>query len=148
MRSINKSSVAVAVAVAVSSVARLRAASATSRAASTLIGRDPADRDEQLRQQDLLQLQTPPPSRPDTAGVTAAVPSRGLAGGRARRMLTAVALVAGLCGGAMAIDTATALSAVSAGPVCEGYNQSNPPYPLCTVAPYTTHNYQNESSSS
>ena len=89
--------------------------------------------------------------RRDTASVAAAVPTRGLAGGRARRMLTAVALVAGLCGGAMAIDTPLATaSAVNAGPLCEGYlAQGNPSgYPLCTAAPYTTHNYQNESSHS
>ncbi|MGO9793946.1 MAG: CHAP domain-containing protein [Solirubrobacteraceae bacterium] len=49
--------------------------------------------------------------------------------------------MAGLYGGAMAIDTPTALSSVSAGPLCEGYS-------ACSVAPYTTHNYQNELSNS
>jgi surface antigen len=57
------------------------------------------------------------------------------AGDRARRMLTAGALVAGLCGGAMAIGVPTA-SAASAGPVCDGFSG-------CSVAPYTTHNYKN-----
>ncbi len=112
MRPINDSSFAVAV----SSVARLRAASGTRRAAGTLIGSDPADRAEQLRERDVLQVPTTRPSRPDPAGVAAAVPTRGLAGGRARRVLTAVALVAGLCGGATVIDTPMA-SAASAGSV-------------------------------
>ncbi len=117
-----------------------------------------------LREQDLLQLRTPHPSRPDTAGVTAAVPMGGLAGGRARRMLTAVALVAGLCG-AMAIDTPLASAAYTAsvtgarparnftidtptpGPVCEGFRASaTQPVPGCNVAPYTTYNYKNEMS--
>jgi surface antigen len=62
------------------------------------------------------------------------------AGARIRRALTAVALVAGCCGGAMAIDTPMA-SAASAGPLCEGYS-------ACGVAPYTTHNYQHETSTS
>ena len=60
------------------------------------------------------------------------------AGGHARRMLTAVALVAGLGGGALAIDTPVA-SAATAGPLCDGYS-------ACSLAPYTTHNYQNEMS--
>ncbi len=110
-------------------------------AAVLTIGSDPEDPDEQLREQDVLQLRTPRPIRRDTASVTAAVPTRELAGGRARRTLTAIALVAGLYGGAMAIDTPTALSSVSAGPLCEGYS-------ACSVAPYTTHNYQNELSNS
>jgi surface antigen len=132
MRPINKSFVAVAL----SSVALFSATRGTSSAASTPIASNPADPDEQLRAQDILQLLTPNPSRPDTASVTAEVPARALAGGRARRMLTAVALVAGLCGGAIAIDTPLA-SAAFAGPVCEGWSG-------CNVAPYTSHNYQNE----
>jgi len=57
---------------------------------------------------------------------------------RARQILTAVTLVAGLSGGAVAIDPPLA-SAASAGPLCEGYR-------ACSVAPYTTHNYQNKMS--
>ena len=134
MRRINKSSVAVAL----SSVPACSAAGGTSWAASTLIANNPADPDEQLREQGLLQVRTPHRSQPDTASISAAVPTRGLAGGRARRMLTAVALVAGLCGGAMAIDTPMA-SAASAGPLCEGFS-------ACSSAPYTTHNYKSEMS--
>ena len=103
-------------------------------AAVLTIGGNAEDRDEQLRDQDLPQDLTPHPSRSDTARVTASMPTRGLALGRARLMLTAVALVAGLLGGAMAIDTPMA-AAVSAGPLCEGYS-------ACSAAPYTTHNYQ------
>jgi surface antigen len=73
------------------------------------------------------------------AGVSAVVPTRGLAGGRARRMLTAVALVAGLCAGAIAIDTPVASAAPSAGPLCEGFS-------ACSSAPYSTHNYKSEMS--
>jgi surface antigen len=73
------------------------------------------------------------------AGIAAALP-QGRVGGRGRRILTAVALVAGLCGGAIAIDPPIA-SAASAGPLCEGYS-------ACSVAPYTTHNYQNVMSTS
>jgi surface antigen len=50
-------------------------------------------------------------------------------------VLTAVALVAGLCVGALAVNAPVA-SAASAGPLCEGYA-------ACSDAPYTTHNYQN-----
>jgi surface antigen len=50
--------------------------------------------------------------------------------------LSSVALVAALCGGAMAIDTPMASAAPSPGPLCEGYS-------ACSIAPYTTHNYQN-----
>ncbi len=58
-------------------------------------------------------------------------------GSRARRTLTAVALVTGLSG-ATAIRMPAAFGAsVSAGPLCEGYS-------ACSVAPYTTHNFQNE----
>ena len=161
MRPIHNSSVAVAV----SSAARLRAACGTSRAAGTLIGSDPADRAERFREQDVLQLPAPPRTRPDTAGVTPPMPTGGLAGGRARRMLTAVALAAGLCGGAMAIDTATASAASvgsvpraqparnltidtpTAGPLCEGFRASNTqPVPGCNVPPYTTYNYEHEMS--
>jgi len=110
---------------------------ALARSAAVLtIGGDPEDPDEQLREQDLLQVLTPHRSRSDTARVTAAVPTRGLSGGRARRMLTAVVLVAGLFGGAMAIDTPMAAAAgANAGPLCEGYS-------ACSAAPYTTHDYQ------
>jgi len=115
-------------------------AGGTSWAASTLIGSNPEDPGEQLRDQDSVHLRIPHSRRRDTASVTAAVPMRGLAGARARRMLTAVALVAGLCSGAMATDTPMA-SAASAGPLCEGNS-------ACSVTPYTTHNYQNEMSTS
>lgn len=64
----------------------------------------------------------------------------GLGGGRGQRTLTAVTLVAGLIGGATAIRTpiaSAALAGPSAGPLCEGFS-------ACSVAPYTTHNFQNE----
>ncbi|MBV9894418.1 MAG: CHAP domain-containing protein [Chloroflexi bacterium] len=51
-----------------------------------------------------------------------------------RWLLTAVGLVAGLCGSTMALD-APLVSAATAGPLCEGYG-------ACSVAPFTTHNYQ------
>jgi surface antigen len=63
-------------------------------------------------------------------------------GGRARRTFTAVALLAGLSCTATAIGTPMASAAsVSAGPLCEGYR-------ACSVAPYTTHNFQNENRAS
>jgi len=85
-----------------------------------------------------------PINRSSVAAALSSVAALSAASTSARRVLTAVALVAGLCGGAMAIDTPMAAAAPDAGPLCEGYSHSNPPYPLCTVAPYTTYNYQNE----
>jgi surface antigen len=64
----------------------------------------------------------------DTSHVTTAL----------QRAFTAVALVAGLGGGAMAFGTPVA-GAATAGPLCEGYS-------ACNVSPYTTHSYQNEMS--
>ena len=58
----------------------------------------------------------------------------------ARRILTALALVAGLCGSAIPISTPIA-SAATAGPVCDGYA-------ACSVSPFTTHNYRNVMSTS
>jgi surface antigen len=76
----------------------------------------------------------------NTSAVPVALSSVALfseAGGRARRILTAVALAVGLCGGAIAIDTPIASAAPNAGPLCSGYS-------ACSAAPYTTHNYQYE----
>ncbi len=156
---------ACSVAVALSSVAPVSAAGETSSAASTQIGSNPEDPDEQFRVQDVLHVPTRRSSRRDRASITAAVPTGGLAGGRARRMLTAVALVAGLCGSAMAIGTPIASAAFAgavtaaqparqftiatpaAGPLCEGFRASaTQPVPGCNVAPYTTYNYETEMS--
>jgi surface antigen len=71
---------------------------------------------------------------------TAAASRRGLFAGRARRIFTAAALLAGLCGGAIATGTSTA-SAVAFGPLCEGYV-------ACSVAPYSAHGFQNVKSNS
>jgi surface antigen len=63
---------------------------------------------------------------------------RGPAGFRVRRILTAVAVVAGVSVGTVAMGTPMASAAsVSAGPLCEGWS-------ACSVAPYTTRNFQNE----
>src|SRR5271155_292694 len=71
---------------------------------------------------------------------TAAAPTRELAAGRARRVLTALALSAGLCGASIATGTSTAF-AVASGPLCEGYV-------ACSVGPFTTHGFQNVKSNS
>jgi len=102
---------------------------------------------------------TSDPSRPESAGVGAAVPSRGPAGGRVRRALAAVALVAGLSGGTIAIDTPIA-SAAGTRPAASPIPEPDPPLPKprpaaasevlcagysqCNSGPYTTYNYQNE----
>ena len=64
----------------------------------------------------------------------------GPGGGRGRRALTAVTLVAGLMGGATVVQTSiapAALAGPAAGPLCEGFS-------ACRVVPYATHNFQNE----
>ncbi|HTT91289.1 MAG TPA: CHAP domain-containing protein [Acidimicrobiales bacterium] len=64
----------------------------------------------------------------------------GMGSGRPQRVLTAVLLVAELIGGARAIEPpiGTAASTTpAAGPWCKGFS-------ACSVAPYTTHNFQNE----
>ena len=136
MRHVKKSSVAVAL----WPVALFSEAGRRSGTASALIGSNPKDpgrvRKHDLREHDLRQVPTAQPGRPDAASVSAPVPARGLASGRARRILTALALAAGICGGAMAVATPLASAAPAAGPVCEGWSG-------CSVTPYTTHNYQN-----
>jgi surface antigen len=105
---------------------------------------------------------TSDPSRPDWAGVDAAVPSGGPAGGRVRRALAAVALVAGvagLSGATIAIDAPIA-SAAGTLPAAPSISEPDPPLPKpppaaasevlcagysqCNSGPYTTYNYQNE----
>jgi hypothetical protein len=92
MGHIKKSSVAVAL----WPVALFGEAGRRSGAASALIGSNPKDpgrvRKDDLRKHDLRQVPTAQPGRPDAVSVTAPVPTRGLASGRARRMLTALAL--------------------------------------------------------
>ena len=85
------------------------------------------------------------PRFPGPVGVNprshAAMPARGPASGRARRMLTAIALVAGIFSGAMAVGTPPASAAPAAGPLCEGWSGCrrlpvhNPQLPECDVYP-------------
>jgi surface antigen len=145
MRHIKKSSVAVALwPVALFSEAGGRSgadsalfseAGGRSGVGSALFGSNPKD-PGRVGKHDPGQVPTAQPGRPDAVSGTAAMPGRGLASGRARRMWTALALVAGICSGAMAVGTPLASAAPAAGPVCEGWSG-------CSVNPYTTHNYQN-----